>query len=82
VAIKFPNTRRKRRSVHDDDNPASTPEVGNKTPKRRRYGDKDVSLRVLEDMNAGVVIKLKKEVLGSNWQYFILRLLFVCLFVA
>jgi len=60
AAIKFPSTRRKRRSVHHDDDPASTPEVWNRTPKRRRYGDKDVSLRVLEDINPGLVRKFKK----------------------
>ena len=60
TAIKFPKTRRKRRSVHHDDDPASTPEVWNRTAKRRRYGDRDVSLRVLEDMNPGVSKNQKK----------------------
>jgi hypothetical protein len=59
AAIKFPNTRRKRRSTNKSDL-ASTPEVWNRTPKRRRYGDRKVSLRILEDANSRVVRKLKK----------------------
>lgn len=69
AAIKFPSTRRKRRSAHHDDDLASTPEVWNRTPKRRRYGDRDVSLRVLEDMNPGVIRKSKKVFSFDVFQY-------------
>ena len=60
ASIKFPNTRRKRRSARCDD-PASTPEVWNRTPKRRRYGDKDVSVRILDDLHQSKM-KTSKEV--------------------
>jgi len=50
TAIKFPVTRKRRRAAPKDD-PASAPEVWNRTPKRRRYGDKDVSLRILRHMH-------------------------------
>jgi len=59
AAIKFPATTKRRRSAARDD-PPSAPEVWNRTPKRRRYGDKDVSLRVLGDLHAAASNKSNK----------------------
>ena len=50
AAIKIPSTRKKRKAARCND-PASTPEVWDRTPKRRRYGDKNVSQRILNDVH-------------------------------
>lgn len=59
AGIQFPETRKGRRAAASDD-PSSAPEVWNRTPKRRRYRDKNVSLRILGDTQTAASKKSKK----------------------
>lgn len=51
AAIRFPDTRKRHRPTVNDD-PSSVPEIWKRKKRGRRYGDKNVSLKILQKINA------------------------------